>query len=147
MRILAFLAALLAVLLAGCGASTERAGEGEAREAAPETAREAPEPTANEQNHPFRQDAEEAYARQVIAAYENGGNATQVECQLAKLQLDVGPEEAQKVVDGFATYEGPTVKELQAQGVPVDEAMDRVIEAQAEGPTLPEYLADKGYAC
>ncbi len=147
MRGSAWLAVLLAVFFVGCGAQApaervEEAAEKSKAEEAPAppepTAEEAasPEPSSNEQSPPSQADAEDAnaaYARQVITAYKNGGNATQVECQLAKLQLDVGPEEAQKVVDDFTNG---LVADIEREGA-----------VPEEGPTLPEYLAEKGYTC
>ena len=69
----------------------------------------------------------------MITAYENGGNATLVECQLAKLQLDVGSAEAERVGNGVTDSLVADIEE--AGKVPTN------------AQTLPEYLAERGYTC
>lgn len=144
MRMLLLLLALFALTLAGCGAQDSAESE-----PAPQAAEKAApaEPASSEQHHPSLSEAEAADAERLIASYEGGAAVEAVECQMAKLYLDVGEAEAQRVVDGFELYEGPSVEELQAQGMDYPEAMEKVTADMEKGPTLPEYLAEKGYTC
>lgn len=92
-----------------------------------------------------RQIREEAEA--VIQNYESGAPVEKVYCQLAKAQLDLGEEEAQKLLDEYELMgDGPSVQELQEQGMDAKEAMDEV-RGRMNTQTLPEYLAEKGYDC
>ena len=50
-------------------------------------------------------------------------------------------------MDGYETsVEGPDVNELMAQGMSYDEAADEVL-SRMNPQSVPEYLAEKGYAC
>jgi hypothetical protein len=128
---------------------TEGCPEGQVSNAAGTECMDPSETPSHEPSQAYVEEAQRKEAQRIVEGYEGGmSNIAPVECQLAKLQLDVGETEAQRVVEGWDPMgDTPTVRELQAQGMDPQEAMRQVREAQADQPTLPEYLAERGYAC
>lgn len=137
-----FLATILTLSLAGCSQDTpaeqaeEEAGVDEvveeettapyqapsrdAEEAADEEAKKA----AEQGKSAFGQQSSQEKARNTITVYEAGGQVDEVTCQIAKAQLDLGEEGAANLLNGWDSVgDGPSVRELQAQGMDPQEAM------------------------
>lgn len=168
------LAAVLTLSLAGCSQDTpveeaeEEAGVEEVVEPSPEEIQSEGCPEGqvsnaagtecmdkgsapkHEPDPAYTEEADRKESERIVKAYESGmSNVEPVECQLAKAQLDLGSQETERLLDEWMApaMEGPSVQELQEQGVEPKEAMQQVSERMKSKGTLPEYLADKGYTC
>jgi hypothetical protein len=162
--------AMLAVLTAGCGEGTpleeaerEAGVEEAARKEGSNTATTTPvnpqeermdaseeekaEIRAGNVAERERQSREEA--EDVIRDYDSGAPVEEVYCQLAKAELDLGEGGANKLMDEWSADHTPaqSVQELQEQGMDAQEAMRQVQGEIDSGPTLPEFLDEKGYDC
>jgi hypothetical protein len=138
-----FLATILTLSLAGCSQDTpaeqaeEEAGVDEiveeettapyqapSRDAEEAADEEAKKKAAEQGKGAFGQQSSQEKARNTIAAYEAGGQVDGVTCQIAKAQLDLGEEGAANLLNGWDSVgDGPSVRELQAQGMDPQEAM------------------------
>lgn len=142
-----FAVVLVVVVLVGCGAretpveeAEQKAGVEEVveeptqappRDAKEAAADEAKRKAAEQGKGAFGQQTPREKATNVVAAHEAGGSVDDVQCQIAKVQLDLGEEEAARLLSGW-----------DPQWIGTPGTPDAYI-----SPTLPEFLAERGYDC
>lgn len=112
--------------------------------------KEADKATEAKPNIPQNRPEESKSAAEQQAEIQAKDGNEPVVCQLEKARADLGEEDATRLIEEWNSESLPSEQrrqELEAQGLTSQEVSDQLNQELQSAPTLPEFLAERGYTC